>query len=479
MTKVAVIGAGCSGVLVCKALGVHARRAGISEVVLYEGSGPFGPGLAYGPDTTADPFILNMATSLLGVDAERPDAFLQWLKEVPGHPKIDPDGYVGRRLMGRYLTDELKAAERRLTGQGVRFRRVAHMVDDIERDGSGWAVHTPEAREPGIGKVVLAVGHLQKRTPFPASSRYFANPYHDLGRLRSAVSPGAQVGILGTKLTAVDMALLLGSMGVAAVHLYSNSGRLPLVRGLVPDALASSGEMDIAADSLTGFLRWFRRAQKYDCEYEGFFKPVDSCVRLRREIDAAQKVRDWQIRLDATKSHIDHYWSRLDNTQKRRFYRKYQGMWMSYRHPMPVINARKIEAMLRSGQLSIHRGYKATRIAPDGKVWVDVSDGTLTLDYAVDATGFAGNLTHLDSPLIERLLDRGLVKQCSHGGIAIDPKTHLAHGASGLYAIGPLTQGSLFYVSAIERLAVHAANISAHLAASAHPVYSDAAPVAS
>jgi len=465
MAKVVVIGAGCSGVLVCRQLGLHGAKAGISEVVLYDMSGRFGPSLPYGQDTTIDQFILNMATSLLGVDAQRPDGFLHWIRRETDQ-QASSDSYVRRSLMGRYLASELQKAQEQLVSDGARLRRVAQTVHDIERTNSSYTIHTQDGRETGFETVILAVGHLKKRTPFPASPRYFANPYHDLDRLRASISPDSRVGILGTKLTAIDMAILLGSIGVSRIHIYSNSGRLPLVRGALPSDFPCIHQDEISATTMAGFLHWFRRHRQYSREYDGLFGSLDPLQRLRREIDAAQKVRDWQLSLDATKGQIDRYWTNLDDVQKRRFYRKYQGMWMSYRHPMPLLNAHRIEAMLQTGQLTIHRGYRSTRVTPEGKALVDVSDRTLTLDYVIDATGFPGNLARLDSPLIEHLLDRGVVKQYNHGGIAIDPQTHLADGQNSLYVIGPLTQGSLFYVSAIERLAVHAESIAGHLARS-------------
>ena len=469
MTKrVAVVGAGCSGVLVCNELSEHCKSAGISEIVLYEGSGRFGPGLPYGEDSTDDVFILNMAAALLGVDTSEPDGFLQWLIEQAHLPSVSANDYVPRRKMGEYLSAQLQVAAQRMKAQGMSLRMMASEVVNLERAPGGYRVHTSDGSEIFFN-VVLAVGHLRKRTPFPNSDRYFANPYHELRQMRARIGPGARVGILGTKLTAIDMSILMDSIEVGEIHIYSNSGRLPLVRGVIPTAPPSIEHGKLPPDSIAGFLRWFRRLHTYESEYKGFLGHLDPASRLNHEIQAASRVRDWQLWLDATKTHIDRYWQQLDSNQKRRFYRKYQGLWMSYRHPMPIENARKIKAMLQKGNLSIHGGYKATRLGRDGTIFVDVKDGTLTLDYAIDATGFSGNLARLDAPLIERLLDQALIKQCPHGGIAVDPTTFMVDGESGLYALGPLTQGSLFYVSAIERLSLHAKTIASHLATHTPP----------
>ncbi len=460
--RVAVIGAGCSGVLVCNELSKHGKGACISEVVLYESSGRFGPGLPYGEDSTDDTFILNMAASLLGISADHPGGFLQWLRAQSDSALAHANDYVARRKMGEYLSAQLKLAAQSMEAQGMSLRMLASEVVNLERAPGGYLLQTSEGSE-FFDYVVLAIGHLRKRTPFPQSDRYFANPYHDLSRIRTRIGPGSRVGVMGTKLTAVDMAILLDGLNVGEIHIYSNSGRLPLVRGVIPEDLPAIEHGEPQASSIAGFMRWFRKLHTYENEYDGFLSRIDPASRLRREIQAAGRIRDWQLWLDATKTRIDQCWQELDSTQKRRFYRKYQGIWMSYRHPMPIENARKIEALLRSDRLEIHCGYKATRLGQDGTILVDVKGRTLTLDYVIDATGFSGNLARLDSSLIERLLDQALIKQCPYGGISVDLATLLVEGEPGLYAMGPLTQGSLFYVSAIERLALHANAIASHL----------------
>jgi uncharacterized NAD(P)/FAD-binding protein YdhS len=62
--------------------------------------------------------------------------------------------------------------------------------------------------------------------------------------------------------------------------------------------------------------------------------------------------------------------------------------------------------------------------------------------------------------------------KCQHasGGIGINSATHEVSGQPGLYAIGPLTQGVLLYVSAMEQLALHADRIANHLLSSLAPV---------
>lgn len=468
MASVAIIGAGCSGTLVSQALASRSAQRPVSEVLLFDKTSTFGPGLPYGQDTNDEGFLLNMKSSLLGVDPRKDGDFAHWLKNSPSQVAGLLQEYAPRILMGQYLQEVVSDTAQKFNHSGIRFARINASVRDVRRTSAGFEVHTANDVR-FVDYIVLAVGHLRKRTAFPGVERHFSNPYHDLARIKE-IPAGSRVGVLGSKLTAVDMALLLRRIGVAHVHMFSNSGQLPLVRGLIPADHEGVAFEECPGASILDFFRWFRREKTYTPEYVGFITMREVLDRLELEIEAAAHVRDWQLWLDGTKGWIDEYWFRMSPKEKRRFYRKYQGLWMSYRHPMPLANALKIRDMLRVGELSVHAGYKSTRLKADEHFEVEVSDSLLELDYVIDATGVSGNLAKLDSVLIENMIDSGILSQYEFGGVAIDPETHQLFEQPGAYAIGPLTQGSLFYVSAMERLVIHAERVVEHIVKSQRPI---------
>jgi uncharacterized NAD(P)/FAD-binding protein YdhS len=477
MQSIAVIGAGCSGTLVVQQL-VRRLDPGRRVKILWFGDDErFGPGLPYGARTNDEAFLLNMKSTLLGVEKDGPLSFDPWLLrcgDAPAHqgPGAPSERYVPRLKMGDYLAEvaaELQAACRR---SGHELLTISASVSRVRRQGQGFRVEATVSGRPQqwmADKIVLALGHPRKATPFDAPGRYFANPYHDLAALKAAVQPGDRIGILGTKLTGVDMALLMDRLGAGHIAMYSNSGRLPLVRGFIPEEDDAPGlDRPPHLRSLRDFLAWFRRARAWEHDYAGLFSEGDPIKRLELELAAAQGARPWQMLLDSTKHWIDAFWSDLHDTQKRKFLRKYQGMWMSYRHPMPRENAVRLLALLKSGRLTVHRGYKST--TPNKTTGVEgfrihLSQGELEVDRVIDATGHAGNLARLDCPLLESLIDEGFVRQHPAGGLSIQPHTMELTGQRDLYALGPLTQGPLFYVSAIERLASHADTIAVQLLA--------------
>lgn len=163
--NIALIGGGCSAVLVCKALAARAGQLAGGEIVIYEQSGRFGPGIPYGQDSTVDDFILNMASFTLGTGTDEPDGFARWLERQPGTLAQQRGGYVGRRLMGQYLSEELAVASRVLIRHGVRVRTLAAAVHAIDKVADGYRVASTAA--PAVfDKVILAVGHVPKRDHF-------------------------------------------------------------------------------------------------------------------------------------------------------------------------------------------------------------------------------------------------------------------------------------------------------------------------
>lgn len=467
MMRIAIIGAGCSGTLVCHSLVPEARKGLVAAVTIFEASGDFGPGLPYGSGTTADSFLLNMTASTLGI-GEPPDDFLDWLTSQ-GHT----GGYAPRRMFGQYLRTALANTVRDLADAAVDVRRVHGEVSDIRKTAGGYTVVSP-AGGMVFDRVVLATGHLRKISPFGLNERYFANPYHALAGIAHTIPEDASVGIIGSKLTAIDMALHLRDQGIRRIHMLSHSGRLPLVRGVMPDG----GDFRTALPlqpraSVRHFLRHFAASRPFAAEYPGFFTLSDPRLRLDLEIEAARQVRPWQLYLDGTKHAIDSYWQAMDVQQKRLFQRKYRGLWMSCRHPMPLDNALRIRQMLDEGRLFIHRGYRSMTRQHEG-FSAQLSTTSLPLDYVIDATGVSGNIGHIDDPLVARLIDNGLLAQHPSGGIRMEPDSFRVEGEPGLFAIGPLTQGSWFYVSAVERLKVHASALTSAMVQSMHAAPSQA-----
>ena len=92
-----------------------------------------------------------------------------------------------------------------------------------------------------------------------------------------------------------------------------------------------------------------------------------------------------------------------------------------------------------------------------------MGDFPLEPHYIIDASGSSLDVDKIDSHLFDNLNKSGFIKKHAYGGIEIDTRSFELDGNSGVYAIGQLTQGPIFYVSAIERIVVHSKVIAKNI----------------
>lgn len=127
---------------------------------------------------------------------------------------------------------------------------------------------------------------------------------------------------------------------------------------------------------------------------------------------------------------------------------------------MPLSTARKLYKLFESGQLKVMQADSSAQIHwDDSEYEINSADrASLKAQAIIEAVGQEFDATRVDSELISSLLKQGTVERDSCGGIKVDPSTLQA--AENIYAIGSLTRGSLFYVTAIDRCAAHAERIA-------------------
>ncbi len=466
--KIAIIGMGCSGTFVLQMLAKYFKKNDNVEILLFEKSSQMGAGLPYGEQFNDDSFILNMESSLLSGNPDNRGEFRSWLKKMLGISKNKIPLHVERKYMGMYLEALVKSALALLQEKNISYTIIQDTVSNIIKNKNNYCLIT-QVRQYETDRIVLATGHLPKISPFPNEKKYIANPYHSLDELKK-IPQSANVGILGSKLTAVDIAILLRHHGIKRMAMFSKSGRLPLVcRERSPNHTISTPTIPNKWTLLAFWKEIKKRMRLQDVTYPGFINCKDEHIRLALEIQQADTPQHWQICLDESKEIVDKYWSKLALFQKNLFLSKYKGLWMSYRHPMPIQNAININEMLKAGELQIHANYRSVTPLPTSDAFkIELHNTSFQVDYIIDATGTPSDLRCIDSPLIHNLLNSGFITQHEIGGIELNTETHELKNMTGVFAIGQLTWGKIFYVSAMERLLKHACTISSHLVSSLH-----------
>lgn len=450
---VAIVGGGASGTI----LAIHLLRKERADgpVVLVERRNAYGLGVAYSTEEPAH--LLNVPAGGMSALHDEPDHFLEWL-----HDARIPAGYgvfVPRATYGRYLGATLEAAERISLRSLIRIRG---SVEDVQTGRNGAVVEGRSLPSVRARRVVLALGNPPPGTPpflgSPMGERYIRDPWKAVALRR--VGPDEPVLLVGTGLTAVDVALALTAGGHRGpLHAVSRHGLLPQVHRLPAERTRPLRTLRPFPSPLSvrRLLRWAREEVRA-AEADG--------ADWR---DVMRSVRPWTQRL----------WMQLSHEERGIFLRHLQRHWSVHRHRMAPEIARAVAAMRASGQLSVHAGKVAVQ-ERDGKFDVAItphlgSSRHLTSSWVVNCTGPDLDPRRSQEPLVRSLLERGDVRpdplglgfECTPEGAMVD-STGTAGGT--LWAIGPPRTGSLWESTAVPEIREQASKLSDALG----PVHADA-----
>jgi len=454
---IAVVGAGASGVIAAAAVLRSLRRP--ARVVLFDGRGSRGAGLAYG---TSDPdHVVNAPASKMSAIAEEPDHFVRWLREegrdhaATWRTAAVPEAFVPRGLYARYLEDVLRTSLER-SDPGVVMEVLSEEIDDLVRRGAGWRLLGRSGAAWMASVVVLAFGYRSSALPpglgpeIAAHPRLIADPWRR-GAFES-VLPDEPVLVLGAHLTMVDVALTLDRRGHrGGIVAVSPRGLMPLAHG-PSDAGYVLTALDEPPVTARGLLH-----------------------RLRTDA-AAEEMQggSWRSVADAVRPLVPRLWSAMTSKERERFLRHLHPYWEIHRHRMAPAIALHIEAMRSEGRLRVMAGRVASVAAHDVGFTVEVrprgSTETTVIHagWIVNTTG--PTLRYGDDPTVlqQRLFDGGIARpgplglglDAKPGGALLDA-AGAAHG--DLFTLGPPLRGLLWETTAIPEIRLQAADLARSL----------------
>ncbi|CZR51820.1 uncharacterized protein PAC_01697 [Phialocephala subalpina] len=445
---VAVIGGGVCGLAVILQLiervkdeRKEGKKQSIGSIYIIEKGGVIGTGLAYSEACTGS--IIDTHASTMGPCPINPMKFVGWLQD--NNPELRKVHFPTRSEYGRYLRELLKEAIVDAKALNIDFRTIHGNVINATRQNQTTEVVLADGRKLHALNVVC---------PWPVEK--FGVIEHE-----------APVFIMGSRLTAIDVANALVEHGhTGKIYMISRSRRLPKVQG-PPAEYPYRYQLHSLAREVEDrpVSAWIRIACEFEDEMEDYSdadfseltRDVDPLQMLKADIAEAEKgpIR-WQVVLNAMKALVERYWSVLTLDEKTQFLKENGSKWMTYRHAIPLENARKILAGLEKGQLVVLQGEN---VKWSGDSFNLKSNGKeYRVKYLIESLGQEYDTTHIDSPLLQSMLKSRQLAHNPLGGVDVDFNTLKA--TEGLYVIGSLTKGVHFYTSAIDRNVAHAARVA-------------------
>ena len=430
----AIVGAGVAGSALTLALAARAP-AGF-RVTLFDRAEP-GPGTAYAPQSAS--LLLNgpvRAMSMFPGDAQHLE---RWLVDEPS------DGLICRARYGSYARATVASA----LASRADFQHIRDEVVDLERSPDGsYNVTASSGARFNARSVVLALGNFAPASHFlPATMRSFRGYFGDPWRVDVSPFENRDVALIGSRLTAMDVAALLDERAFRGrIHLISRHGLLPRledphVRG------ADHGKLGLDYSTPYTLLRSMRRA-------------------------AATFPGDWRAVVDAVRPVTPAIWSSWSDRDRKRFLRHALAMWAVHRYRVPAATHAAFARFQSEGRVVNHRGRIRRVESRDSELHITIASAmqqeTVGVAYVVNCTGPNSDIRRVDRPLVQNALSKGLMRPDTlRLGVDATARYRVldASGSeqSNLFAIGPLLRGLWFETTAVPEIVQHASAVATEL----------------
>ena len=457
LQDIAIIGAGFTGSLL--ALHLLQRCQPGDRIHLIERNAQFGRGLAY---STGNPnHLLNVRAGNMSAYADQPDHFVQWLRRLPKatqallneYPTVTT--FVPRGLYGSYIQQQL-GEEIWRRGHGPNLYLVTDEAVHVHREPRG-SKTKPLSIELAVGKrlavdrCVLATGNL-----LPSKNRgaIVGNPWDE--QALANLDQDSDVVVLGTGLTMVDTVISLLDRG--------HKGRIVAVsrRGLLPRLHLSAGVDDLPRP-------WQLATSPTGHNVLQLLRHIRSACR-----EAAAQGQDWRVVIDGLRSHTQRLWQEMPIAERARFLRHLRPWWDVHRHRGATrVMARILEAIQRR-QLMVVAGRVESMTPASNHISVAIrprgKDGRVTLNAqrVLDCTALTPDISKLELPVLRDLVVSGAARADALGlgldvtstGALIDAQ---GKAAQDLFAIGPITRGTFWEITAVPDIRVACEALADHL----------------
>ncbi len=384
--KIAIIGAGFTGVALAAVLHRYARQP--LEISLYEKTGQFGAGDAY--RTPYSWHLLNARACDMSAFEDDHDHFMHWV-EVHAAAYFEKGVPHGRQFLPRVLYHQYICSLMARIFQDesglVKLFLVPDEVVNLEQMDGQVKLTMQDATSECYDQVVLAHGNNPPaRLPCTLSAKmnYISNPW-DYTALKN-IPADDSILIVGTGLSMVDAVMTLNHQHHhGKIYALSRRGLLPLPHSEMSQACAF--------DAL---------------ELPNKLLPMMRTIRAEAE-KLSQQGGDWRAIICQLRHHLPSLWVRLSPACKKQFLRHVLPYWNIHRHRVHEKIYAELMRMQLYKQLEVLSGRLVTVEDQGADIRLRGTDHVthLSIKHVINCIGSSNDVNPAEQPLLGNLMQRG------------------------------------------------------------------------
>jgi hypothetical protein len=488
---VAVIGAGAAATCLIDALSRQESEPG--RLTVFDPSPQPWRGRPYAQDL--DQVRVNLPPQQMSARHGDDTHFADWLRAGPhgAERHLDPrlnQPLPPRAVYGEYLEQTAEAALAVLRGRGWEVELIARRVTGAGASaGDRVVLHTADGEQHVADRAVLCVGAGSPRDVhgLAGAPGFVLDPYPLADALEN-VAADANVAVIGSGLTAVDVVVCLAARGHRGrITLLSRSGLLPYVqqRGFPfqPKHLSRGRLLELADQH--GGLTLRLLEPLFNAELGEFGEEPDRLAaeigsaatehpaeRLRRQlddVDSGERARRVLLRLiRALGPTALGLFSEADRKELQETHYRVVSSLCS---PMVPVNAAVLLALHDAGQLELVEGLQRIEPVADGGFDIRTGRGRLRAEVVVNAVNASPYATpDCAEGLLHSLVEAGSAELRGTGGLNTEPGTGrlVVDGRPDprFLALGDIAGTNLFITSSMAGLVIQTPAVAGALLSS-------------
>lgn len=489
--KIGIIGGGVGGVSLCLQLKNKFLQSGLkAKIFLFEKKSSIGVGMPY--DNREECYRININKQLMEPLPDLAGQFSDWI--LASDYTLKKTCFPPRYYFADYLQTIALQMQREAKEQGldIHFMTQQEVWDITPLDSDHFEIYSTNEQNKKIihvvNAVVLCLGSLPSSNyrQYLGESGYCHNPWENIIQL--PVTKSDAISILGSKLTAIDVALKLQEIKhTGPIYIASPSGLLPTVKAnpidyplktLTPEnfrrLLLQRQITPIRLEDLISlFVQELQECFGNDFNLSQFLHKITTVPafeRLEYEINQVNTNQvKWQKIMSAAYQYLSRLWPYLNLQDRMLFQKKYYSVFMTFLCAIPLESATQIHQMIVKNQLRVFGGLDHITLANNIYTLNFKNGSQLHSKYLINASGSGDDLTAV--ALLKNLLQSHQVIPNALGGLKVSAANLKLFNGFGKqhqnwYAMGELVKGDCFNIIEIGRIAEQAKIIANHLISS-------------